>query len=60
MGVVDYLILALMAGVLVVLMAGVYQMLTGKNPRRSNQLMVWRVALQAVVILLAGLFLATK
>jgi len=60
MSAIDYLIIVLMLAVLVVLMAGVVQMLRGNNPRRSNQLMMWRVALQAIVIVLAGLFLMNR
>ncbi len=54
----DYVIFFLLAGVLVVLIWGVFNMLTGKNPQRSNQLMMLRVTLQGIVILLVGLFLA--
>ena len=51
---IDYIILVLLLAVLGVLLAGVWQMMRGGNPRLSNKLMVWRVALQALVILLAG------
>lgn len=58
MGIADYIILFLLAAVLVVLIMGFVTMLRGKDPRRSNRLMVWRVTLQGLVILLAALFLA--
>jgi hypothetical protein len=58
MSVIDYIILALLIAVLAVLLAGVWNMMRGGNPRTSNRLMVWRVALQGLVILLAALFLA--
>ena len=57
MSVIDS-ILGLMLATLVVLLMGVFQMLRGNDPRRSNRLMMWRVTLQGMVILLVGLFLA--
>jgi len=55
---VDYVILLLMAAVLAVLLAGVVQMFSGRDPRKSNRLMVWRVTLQGLVVLLLVAFLA--
>ena len=47
-----------MIGVLGVLAAGVVGLVRGGgNPRRSNQLMRWRIMLQAVAILLFVLLL---
>jgi NADH:ubiquinone oxidoreductase subunit 6 (subunit J) len=46
------LLVLAMVGVLGVLGVGVATMLKGGNPRRSNKLMQWRVALQALAILL--------
>lgn len=60
MSFVDYLILALVLAVLGVLVMGVVNMLRGTSPARSNRLMVWRVALQALVIVLAAAFLLGK
>lgn len=45
------ILLALVA-VTVVLFLGLFSMARGGNPARSNKLMQWRVALQALAILL--------
>ncbi len=58
MSAIDYIILALMAAVLVVLVMGVIQMMRGNDPARSNRLMMWRVVLQGAIILLLAVFLA--
>lgn len=43
--------------VLAVLGAGIVGLVRGSDPRRSNQLMQWRVALQAIALLLVVLIL---
>lgn len=52
----------LLAAVLAVLVMGVVGMIRsgGENPQRSNKLMQWRVALQALAILLLFLILASQ
>ena len=47
-------VLALFA-VIGVLLAGLWNMLRGKNPNRSQMLMRWRVGLQFLTILIAML-----
>jgi hypothetical protein len=42
----------LMLGTLGVLVAGMFGMVRGGDPRRSNKLMQWRVLLQGATILL--------
>jgi hypothetical protein len=44
-----------MAGVLGVLAAGMFGLLRGGDPARSNRLMQWRVALQALALILFAL-----
>ena len=44
-----------MAGVLGVLAAGMFGLLRGGDPARSNKLMQWRVALQALALILFAL-----
>lgn len=46
-----------MLGVLAVLGAGIVGMVRGGDPRRSNRLMQWRVALQAAALLLLVIIL---
>ncbi len=46
-----------MLGVLAVLGAGVAGLVKGGDPRRSNRLMQWRVALQALALLLLVIIL---
>jgi len=41
-----------------VLIAGTINMADGKNPRRSNKLMQWRIILQASALLLLVLLMA--
>ena len=56
----DFLILLLvlaMGAVLAVLGAGVVGLVRGGDPRKSNKLMQWRVALQALALLLVVLIL---
>lgn len=46
------LITAALLAVLLVLLAGMWNMLRGKNPNLSQKLMRWRVGLQFLAILL--------
>ncbi|HXC92094.1 MAG TPA: twin transmembrane helix small protein [Stellaceae bacterium] len=50
------LVLAL-AGVLIVLAAGMIQMFRGGNPRRSNRLMQARVIMQGLALLLLAILM---
>jgi hypothetical protein len=54
-----YLILASVAAVFVVLLAGLWNMLRGTSPNLSQTLMRWRVALQflAIVIMMVLVYL---
>ncbi|MBI1260561.1 MAG: twin transmembrane helix small protein [Rhizobiales bacterium] len=48
--------------VTIVLFMGLWNMLRGGSPNRSQQLMRWRVGLQfvAIIILMAGLYLTSS
>lgn len=48
--------------VALVLLAGLWNMLKGGSPSRSQMLMRWRVGLQflAIIILMAGLYLTSR
>ena len=54
-----YLIIALVAAVFLVLLAGLWNMLRGTSPNLSQTLMRWRVALQflAIVIMMVLVYL---
>ena len=52
---VHYLTILAALAVLVVLLAGLWNMLRGKNPNLSQKLMRWRVGLQFCAILIAML-----
>lgn len=52
------LVLALMLATLGVLIAGMVGLVRGGDPRRSNQLMRWRVILQAGALLLFALLMS--
>jgi len=54
-GAVPYLTGAATLAVLLVLLAGFWNMLRGRNPSRSQQLMRWRVGLQLLAIIIAML-----
>ncbi|MBK1624543.1 MULTISPECIES: twin transmembrane helix small protein [Afifella] len=58
----EYLGPVAVLAVLVVLVLGLWNMLRGGSPNRSQSLMRWRVGLQflAVVVLMAGLWLSTR
>ena len=49
-----------LVGVVGVLGAGLFGMVRGGDPRRSNALMRWRVTLQGVAILLFVLLMALR
>lgn len=51
------LLVLAMGGVLAVLGAGIIGFASGADPRRSNKLMQWRVALQALALLIVVLIL---
>lgn len=48
--------------VTLVLLAGLWNMLKGGSPNRSQMLMRWRVGLQflAIIILMTGLYLSSR
>ena len=48
--------------VTIVLFLGLWNMLKGGSPNRSQKLMRWRVGLQfvAIIVLMAGLYLTTS
>ena len=54
-----YLVIAALAAVSVVLVAGLWNMMRGTNPSLSQTLMRWRVGLQvmAIVIMMALVYL---
>jgi hypothetical protein len=51
-----YLTAAALIAVILVLFAGLWNMLRGRNPNLSQKLMRWRVALQFLAIVIAMLF----
>ncbi|MCF8469297.1 MAG: twin transmembrane helix small protein [Parvibaculum sp.] len=59
---IDYLAPAAMIAVLVVLIAGLWNMMRGGSASRSQTLMRWRVGLQffAVIVIMAGLYLTSR
>ncbi len=54
----SFFLTLVMAGVLGVLVLGIIGVARGGDPRRSNQLMRWRVILQAAALLLLALLLS--
>jgi len=52
MTIFDYLIVIAVGGVFLVLLAGLWNMMRGGSPNRSQTLMRWRVILQFIAILL--------
>ncbi|MCF1505290.1 MULTISPECIES: twin transmembrane helix small protein [Afifella] len=58
----EYLGPVAVLAVVVVLVLGLWNMLRGGSPNRSQSLMRWRVGLQllAVIVLMAGLWLSTR
>ena len=57
MSVFDYLIPVAIAAVLLVLLAGLWNMIRGGNPNLSQKLMRWRVILQFAALAIIMLFL---
>lgn len=57
-----YLGPAAVLAVALVLVAGLWNMLKGGSPNRSQMLMRWRVGLQflAIIILMVGLYLTSR
>jgi hypothetical protein len=60
--IMNYLGYIAVAAVLVVLLAGLWNMMKGGSPNRSQTLMRWRVILQfaAIIILMLGLWLSQR
>ena len=60
--IVNYLGYLAVGAVLVVLLAGLWNMMRGGNSNRSQLLMRWRVGLQfaAIAVLMLGLWLAQR
>ena len=58
MTIFDYLLPVALAGVALVLLLGLWNMLRGGSANRSQTLMRWRVVLQfaAILIIMAGLW----
>lgn len=54
---VTILLVLAMAGVLIVLAAGLFQMFRGGDPRRSNKLMQARVIMQGLALLLLAILM---
>ncbi len=57
-----YLSYIAVAAVLIVLLAGLWNMLRGGSPNRSQTLMRWRVILQflAIIVLMASLWFSQR
>jgi hypothetical protein len=55
--ILSFIVIGLLAAVVIVLLAGVAGVVRGGDPRRSNQLMRWRVILQALALLFLVLLL---
>lgn len=62
MNIFQYLIPASIGAVFVVLLAGLWNMMRGGSPNRSQKLMRWRVGLQfvAIIVLMLGLYLSQR
>ena len=60
--ILNYLGYIAVAAVLIVLLAGLWNMMKGGSPNRSQTLMRWRVILQfgAIIILMLGLWLSQR
>jgi Hypoxia induced protein conserved region len=58
----NYLSFVAVGAVLVVLLLGLWNMMKGGSPNRSQTLMRWRVILQfgAIIVLMASLWLAQR
>jgi uncharacterized membrane protein len=62
MSIFDYLMPLAVGAVFVVLLMGLWNMLRGGSPNRSQTLMRWRVILQfaAILIMMVGLWLMNR
>ena len=60
--ILNYLGYIAVAAVLIVLLAGLWNMMKGGSPNRSQTLMRWRVILQfgAIIVLMLGLWLSQR
>ena len=60
--ILNYLGYIAVAAVLAVLLAGLWNMMRGGSPNRSQTLMRWRVILQfaAIIVLMLGLWLSQR
>ncbi len=56
----SFFLILVMAGVLGVLLLGIVGVARGGDPRRSNQLMRWRVLLQAIALLVLAILLSLE
>ena len=58
MNIFDYLVPIAVGAVAIVLLLGLWNMMRGGSPNRSQTLMRWRVILQfaAIIIMMAGLW----
>jgi len=59
-GILNALVLLAVAAVTLVLVLGLWNMARGGNPRLSQKLMRWRVAMQfvAIIVVMAAIFVA--
>jgi hypothetical protein len=59
-GILNALVLLALAAVTLVLVLGLWNMARGGNPRLSQKLMRWRVAMQfvAIIVVMAAIFVA--
>jgi len=61
-GILNALVLLAVAAVTLVLVLGLWNMARGGNPRLSQKLMRWRVAMQfvAIIVVMAAIFVAGR
>lgn len=62
MNVFEYIVPVALAAVSIVLLLGLWNMMRGGSPNRSQTLMRWRVILQffAIIIIMAAIWMAGK
>lgn len=62
MNILDYLVPAAVGAVFVVLLLGLWNMMRGGSPNRSQSLMRWRVILQfaAIILIMGAIWLAGR
>ena len=62
MNIFNYLIPAAIGAVFIVLLAGLWNMMRGGSPNRSQTLMRWRVILQfiAILVMMAALWFSNR